>query len=79
MFEFNPDLVQGDDAEASEGALECETEDGIEEEQTMKVQDINLDMFVPTEVDNSGTNSKPAGKRTEEPPGACNGDIRDGG
>ena len=42
MFEFNPDLIEQDDDEADEGVIEREME---EEDDEVRVQDINLDAF----------------------------------
>ena len=54
MFEFNPDLVQGDDDEAD--AIEIERESDEEgEEENVQVHDITNLAYVPTEADNSGT------------------------
>ncbi|XP_052813627.1 zinc finger CCCH domain-containing protein 15-like [Mya arenaria] len=53
LFEFNPDLVQGDDDEAGDESYE---RDDDEDEATFRnVKDIDLSMFVPTECDGSGT------------------------
>ncbi|KAI8775940.1 zinc finger CCCH domain-containing protein 15 isoform X1 [Biomphalaria glabrata] len=52
MFEFNPDLVLGDDDEAQEGEIEREVE---EEEPDTNIVDISEGQWVAVEVDNTGT------------------------
>ncbi|XP_045178488.2 zinc finger CCCH domain-containing protein 15-like [Mercenaria mercenaria] len=61
MFEFNPDLVQGDDEEATEDYLE--REDQEEDEGGANVKEIDVGMFVPTEIDGTGTRAE---QRTAE-------------
>ncbi|XP_049456270.1 zinc finger CCCH domain-containing protein 15 [Epinephelus fuscoguttatus] len=56
VFEFRPELVDDDDAEASDTRYASD-EDGDEEEKetnSTEVQDIDLSRFVPQEVDNTG-------------------------
>ncbi|XP_023150197.1 zinc finger CCCH domain-containing protein 15 [Amphiprion ocellaris] len=55
VFEFRPELVDDDDAEADDTRY-AEEEDESDEEQidTTAVQDIDLSRFVPQEVDNTG-------------------------
>lgn len=56
VFEFHPELVDDDDAEASD--TRYASEDGEEDEEEISnstdVQDIDLSRFVPQEVDHSG-------------------------
>ena len=52
MFEFNPNLVEGDDDEADAVALEREVD---EDDADIQVHDISDLAYVPTDVDNSGT------------------------
>ncbi|RUS88472.1 hypothetical protein EGW08_003730 [Elysia chlorotica] len=54
MFEFNPDLMLGDDDEADEGVVEREKEEGEEDMQCFEVTD-DLWKTAATEVDSSGT------------------------
>ncbi|KAK3781615.1 hypothetical protein RRG08_029279 [Elysia crispata] len=54
MFEFNPELMLGDDDEADEGVIERETEEGEEDTKCFEVTD-DLWKMAATEVDNSGT------------------------
>lgn len=57
VFEFRPELVDDDDAEADDSRYADEEEDEDEEEaqvEIMTVQDIDLSRFVPQEVDNTG-------------------------
>ncbi|XP_060569761.1 zinc finger CCCH domain-containing protein 15-like [Ruditapes philippinarum] len=56
MFEFNPDLIEGDDEEATEDVLE--REDQEEEDVGSNVKDIDLGMFVPTDIDGTGTRAE---------------------
>lgn len=56
MFEFNPDLVQGDDDEATEDVLQREEQD--DEDSNANVKDIDIGMFVPTEIDGTGTRAE---------------------
>ncbi|XP_028279930.1 zinc finger CCCH domain-containing protein 15 [Parambassis ranga] len=55
VFEFRPELVDDDDAEADDTQY-IHDEDDYEEEEpdTTDVQDIDLSRFVPQEVDNTG-------------------------
>ena len=52
MFEFNPDLVVGDDEEADTIDVEREMD---EEESEIQIHDITNLAYVPTDVDTSGT------------------------
>ena len=52
MFEFNPNLVEGDDDEADGIAVEREID---EDENEIQIHDISDLAYVPTDVDNSGT------------------------
>ncbi|KAF3707933.1 Zinc finger CCCH domain-containing protein 15 [Channa argus] len=55
VFEFRPELVDDDDAEADDTQYDNdEDEDDDEEIDTTEVQDIDLSCFVPQEVDNTG-------------------------
>ncbi|XP_076599742.1 zinc finger CCCH domain-containing protein 15 [Chaetodon auriga] len=56
VFEFRPELVDDDDAEADDTQYDGDDEvKGDEEEiNTTEVQDIDLSRFVPQEVDNTG-------------------------
>ncbi|KAF1375435.1 hypothetical protein PFLUV_G00220140 [Perca fluviatilis] len=57
VFEFHPELVDDDDAEADDTKYASEEEDdNDDDEQTdsTDVQDIDLSRFVPQEVDNTG-------------------------
>ncbi|XP_044070267.1 zinc finger CCCH domain-containing protein 15 [Siniperca chuatsi] len=55
VFEFHPELVDDDDAEADDTRYASEDEEDDEEEiSTTEVQDIDLSRFVPQEVDNTG-------------------------
>ncbi|CAJ1066773.1 zinc finger CCCH domain-containing protein 15 [Xyrichtys novacula] len=56
VFEFRPELVDDDDAEATDTryASSDEEDDDVEEIDTSEVQDIDLSRFVPQEVDNTG-------------------------
>ncbi|XP_047459622.1 zinc finger CCCH domain-containing protein 15 [Mugil cephalus] len=55
VFEFRPELVDDDDAEADDTRYANEDEEDEEEEiGTTEVQDIDLSRFVPQEVDNTG-------------------------
>lgn len=54
LFEFNPDLVEGDDDEADAIEIERESDDEGEEEK-VQVHDITNIAYVPTEADDSGT------------------------
>ncbi|GFR69866.1 zinc finger CCCH domain-containing protein 15, partial [Elysia marginata] len=54
MFEFNPDLMLGDDDEADEGVIEREKEEGEEDTKFFEVTD-DLWKNAATEVDNTGT------------------------
>ncbi|KAM9345318.1 zinc finger CCCH domain-containing protein 15 [Symphorus nematophorus] len=55
VFEFRPELVDDDDAEATDTRYDSEDEEDDEEEiNTTEVQDIDLSRFVPQEVDNTG-------------------------
>ena len=53
MFEFNPDLVVGDDEEAD--TIDVEREMDEEEESEIQIHDITNLAYVPTDVDTSGT------------------------
>ncbi|CAG00335.1 unnamed protein product, partial [Tetraodon nigroviridis] len=53
VFEFRPELVDDDDAEADDSQYDKNMEDE-EETNTTEVQDIDLSRFVPKEVDNTG-------------------------
>ncbi|TWW78437.1 zinc finger CCCH domain-containing protein 15 [Takifugu rubripes] len=53
VFEFRPELVDDDDAEADDTEYDKNKEDE-EETKTTEVQDIDLSRFVPKEVDNTG-------------------------
>lgn len=54
LFEFNPDLVQGDDEEADEIEMEREKDEDDEEDE-VQVYDITDMNYIPTEADSSGT------------------------
>ncbi|KAK7901785.1 hypothetical protein WMY93_018554 [Mugilogobius chulae] len=55
VFEFRPELVDDDDAEADDTKYDDEEEEEEEEEQMdAEVQDIDLSRFVPQEVDDTG-------------------------
>ncbi|KAI3362808.1 hypothetical protein L3Q82_001858 [Scortum barcoo] len=55
VFEFRPELVDDDDAEAVDTQYDSEDEEDNQEEiQSTEVQDIDLSRFVPQEVDNTG-------------------------
>ncbi|XP_037128062.1 zinc finger CCCH domain-containing protein 15 isoform X2 [Syngnathus acus] len=59
VFEFRPELVDDDDAEADETQYSNRGDDDDddydqEKDDTMQVQDIDLSRFVPQEVDNTG-------------------------
>ncbi|XP_022603888.1 zinc finger CCCH domain-containing protein 15 [Seriola dumerili] len=54
VFEFRPELVDDDDAEADDTRYESEEEEDDEVIDTTEVQDIDLSRFVPQEVDNTG-------------------------
>nr|XP_020442926.1 zinc finger CCCH domain-containing protein 15 [Monopterus albus] len=55
VFEFRPELVNDDDAEADDTQYADEESDDDEEEiDTTEVQDIDVSRFVPQEVDNTG-------------------------
>ncbi|XP_045920729.1 zinc finger CCCH domain-containing protein 15 [Micropterus dolomieu] len=56
VFEFHPELVDDDDAEASDTRYASEDGEDDEEEisNSTDVQDIDLSRFVPQEVDHSG-------------------------
>lgn len=55
VFEFRPELVDDDDAEADDTRYASEDEEDEEVEiNTTEVQDIDLSRFVPQEVDNTG-------------------------
>lgn len=45
MFEFNPDLIQGDDDEADDGMVYERDDDDDEEDSEGQVREVNLDMF----------------------------------
>lgn len=73
MFEFNPDLVEGDDAEAGDDQYEREPEE--EEEDVGNVRDIDLSMFVPTESDGTGTKAEERTRSEVEETATVNGDL----
>lgn len=73
MFEFNPDLVEGDDAEAGDDQYEREPEE--EEENVGTVRDIDLSMFVPTESDGTGTKAEERTQSEVEETATVNGDL----
>lgn len=57
VFEFRPELVDDDDAEADDSRYANDEDEEDEEEaqvDIMEVQDIDLSRFVPQEVDNTG-------------------------
>ncbi|XP_049927261.1 zinc finger CCCH domain-containing protein 15 [Epinephelus moara] len=57
VFEFRPELVDDDDAEASDTRYASDEEDDDDDEEetnSTEVQDIDLSRFVPQEVDNTG-------------------------
>ncbi|XP_068183348.1 zinc finger CCCH domain-containing protein 15 [Antennarius striatus] len=55
VFEFRPELVDDDDAEADDTQYDNDEEEDSEIQiNTTEVQDIDLSRFVPQEVDNSG-------------------------
>ncbi|XP_041866564.1 zinc finger CCCH domain-containing protein 15 [Melanotaenia boesemani] len=55
VFEFRPELVDDDDAEADDTQYASSDEEVVEDEvETTDVQDIDLSRFVPQEVDNTG-------------------------
>ncbi|XP_051236471.1 zinc finger CCCH domain-containing protein 15 [Dicentrarchus labrax] len=55
VFEFRPELVDDDDAEADDTRyVSDEEEDDMEEISSTEFQDIDLSRFVPQEVDNTG-------------------------
>ncbi|XP_042337529.1 zinc finger CCCH domain-containing protein 15, partial [Plectropomus leopardus] len=56
VFEFRPELVDDDDAEATDTRYASDDEEDAEEDETnsAEVQDIDLSRFVPQEVDNTG-------------------------
>ncbi|XP_041646214.1 zinc finger CCCH domain-containing protein 15 [Cheilinus undulatus] len=88
VFEFRPELVDDDDAEATDTKYANSDEEDDDEEQIniAEVQDIDLSRFVPQEVDNTGitvastdrftSRSKTQRKETdneEQLNGACGG------
>lgn len=58
MFEFNPDLVEEDDDEATEGGLQREDYDDDDDEDNTAVVNIDLGMFVLTDIDGTGTRAE---------------------
>ncbi|KAA8583487.1 hypothetical protein FQN60_014695 [Etheostoma spectabile] len=57
VFEFHPELVDDDDAEADDTKYASEEEDDVDDDDqtdSTDVQDIDLSRFVPQEVDNTG-------------------------
>ncbi|XP_019952350.1 zinc finger CCCH domain-containing protein 15 [Paralichthys olivaceus] len=55
VFEFHPELVDDDDAEADDTRYASDDEEDDQEEiDTSQIQDIDLSRFVPQEVDNTG-------------------------
>lgn len=56
VFEFRPELVDDDDAEATDTRYASSDDDEVEEQEinSTEVQDIDLSRFVPQEVDNTG-------------------------
>lgn len=55
VFEFRPELVDDDDAEADDTRYADKEDESDEEEiDTTAVQDIDLSRFVPQEVDHTG-------------------------
>ncbi|KAM6996979.1 zinc finger CCCH domain-containing protein 15 [Tautogolabrus adspersus] len=55
VFEFRPELVDEDDAEATDTQyVSSDEEDNEEQSNNGEVQDIDLSRFVPQEVDNTG-------------------------
>ncbi|KAL4217130.1 hypothetical protein ACF0H5_023584 [Mactra antiquata] len=77
MFEFNPDLVAGDDDEAGDYTIEREKDD--DDEETSNVKEINLDMFVPTEADGTGSRAeeRTLGAESVSTEPVMNGDVND--
>ncbi|XP_018516368.1 zinc finger CCCH domain-containing protein 15 [Lates calcarifer] len=86
VFEFRPELVDDDDAEADDTKYASDEDENDEEEiDTTEVQDIDLSRFVPQEVDNTGitvasmdrfasrSKSKPTDDNEEQLNGACGG------
>ncbi|KAJ0005277.1 hypothetical protein NQD34_011491 [Periophthalmus magnuspinnatus] len=90
VFEFRPELVDDDDAEADDTKY-TEEEEEEEEEQEAEVdgavQDIDLSRFVPQEVDHTGITvasvdrfaskkpSEPSSQPDEQLNGACGGET----
>ncbi|KAM7408313.1 hypothetical protein PAMA_002155 [Pampus argenteus] len=54
VFEFRPELVDDDDAEADDTQYDNDSEEYEEEINTTEIQDIDLSRFVPQEVDDTG-------------------------
>ncbi|XP_042192455.1 zinc finger CCCH domain-containing protein 15 [Callorhinchus milii] len=52
VFEFRPDLVDDDDAEADDSQYPEEEEEEVEE--TTEINDIDISRFVPQEIDKTG-------------------------
>lgn len=90
VFEFRPELVDDDDAEADDSRYANDQEEEEEEEEidATEVQDIDLSRFVPQEVDNTGitvastdrftsrSTADPASMDTDEQlNGACGGET----
>uniref|UniRef100_A0A3B4Y3V8 Zinc finger CCCH domain-containing protein 15 n=1 Tax=Seriola lalandi dorsalis TaxID=1841481 RepID=A0A3B4Y3V8_SERLL len=82
VFEFRPELVDDDDAEADDTRYESEEEEDDEVIDTTEVQDIDLSRFVPQEVDNTGitvasvdrfTSRNKNRENNEQLNGACGG------
>lgn len=86
VFEFRPELVDDDDAEAVDTRYASDDETEQEEEiDITEVQDIDLSRFVPQEVDNTGitvaatdrftsrTKLEPTDDNEEQLNGACGG------
>lgn len=58
LFEFNPDLIAGDDDEAAEVTYTRESDEEEEEDEEQEViqyKDVDESMFVMTDVDGTGT------------------------
>ncbi|KAM9809233.1 zinc finger CCCH domain-containing protein 15 isoform 3-T3 [Syngnathus typhle] len=86
VFEFRPELVDDDDAEADETQYSNRGDDDDdddydqEKDDTMQVQDIDLSRFVPQEVDNTGITVAAVDRFTamKQLNGACGGSDANG-
>ncbi|KAM7385251.1 hypothetical protein PAMP_001341 [Pampus punctatissimus] len=83
VFEFRPELVDDDDAEADDTQYDNKEDEEYEEEiNTTEIQDIDLSRFVPQEVDDTGitvaSTDRFTSKNKTKPTEADNGEQLNG-